>query len=270
MKLAAASILVGSKLTVAEGVPILEEGLKNATGDRERTNIRIALAMGYLIQDKFAPLLDVSSALLKDEPESRTAYVDNTLALMGLGRYDEALALADERLKLLENDSDAYQMKIQIETNRGDFAAARGWAQKLADLGKEDAMLLNDETWYALFTGKVEQADITKAIHATEMQKDSPAILHTLACLYAEVGNTKDAHDVLLRAMDDWNLDEPNDEVWYVLGRIAEQYGEREIAIADYHKLEKPKEVLSLPTSTWKLAQIRLKAMGADTTTASK
>jgi hypothetical protein len=41
----------------------------------------------------------------------------------------------------------------------------------------------------------------------------------------------------LLRAMDDWNLDEPNGEVWYVLGRIAEQYGERDIAIADYRKL---------------------------------
>jgi tetratricopeptide (TPR) repeat protein/transglutaminase-like putative cysteine protease len=268
MKLAAAAILAVSKPTAAQGVPILEEALKDATSDRERTNIRIALAVGYLIQDKFAPLLEVSSALVKEEPESKTAFIDNVYALMGLGRNDEAMALADGRLKLLENDSDAYQMKIQIETNRGNFAAARGWAQKLADLGKEDAMLLNDETWYALFTGKVEQADIAKAIRATEMQKDSPAILHTLACLYAEVGSTKDAHDVLLRAMDVWNLDEPNDEVWYVLGRIAEQYGEREIAIADYRKLEKPKEVLALSTSTWELAQIRLKAMGVEETTA--
>lgn len=263
MKLAAAVILVGSKPTVAQGVPILEQGLKDSTSDRERTNIRIALAVGYLMQDKFAPLLDVSSALVKEEPESKTAFIDNVYALMGLGRYDEAMALADQRLKLLENDSDAYEMKIEIEADRGDFAAARGWAQKLADLGKEDAMLLNNETWYALFTGKVEQADIAKAIRATEMQKDAPGILHTLACLYAEAGNTKDAYDVLLRAMDDWNLDEPNDEVWYVLGRIAEQYGERDIAIADYRKLEKPKEALMLATSTWKLAQIRLKAMGA-------
>jgi hypothetical protein len=68
--------------------------------------------------------------------------------------------------------------------------------------------------------------------------------------------------------MDDWNLDEPNDEVWYVLGRIAEQYGEREIAIADYRKLEKPKELLSIHTSTWQLAQVRLKAIGAEETAA--
>jgi tetratricopeptide (TPR) repeat protein len=268
MKLAAAAILVGTKPTVAEGVPILEAALENASGDRERTNIRIALALGYLIQNNFKGMLEVSSALVKDEPESKTAFIDNELALMGLERYDEALALADERLKLLENDSDAYEMKMQVEADRGNIAAARGWAQKLADLGKEDAMLMNNETWYALFSGKVDQADITKAIRATEMQKDAPAILHTLACLYAEVGNTKDAREVLLRAMDDWNLDEPNDEVWYVLGRIAEQYGEREIAIADYRKLEKPKEPLGIPTSTWRLAQMRLKAMGAEETAA--
>jgi len=264
MKLAAASILVGSKPTVAQGVPILEAALKEAAGDRERTNIRIALAMGYMIQNNFKGMLEVASALLKDEPESKTAFVDNELALMGLGRHDEALALADARLKLLENDSDAYEMKMEVEANRGNIAAARGWAQKLADLGKEDAMLMNNETWDALFSGKVEQADIAKAIRATEMQKDSPAILHTLACLYAETGNTKDAREVLLRAMDDWNLDEPNDDVWYVLGRIAEQYGEREIALADYRKMQKPKEALALPTSTWMLAQIRLKAMGAE------
>ena len=264
MKLAAAAILVGSKPTVAVGVPILEAALKDATGDRERTNIRIALSVGYLIQDNFKSMLDVSSALEKDEPESKTAFIDNELALRGLSRYDEALALADDRLKLLENDNDAYEMKMEVEADRGNIAAARGLAQKLADLGKEDAMLLNNEAWDTLFTGKVEQADIAKAIRATEMQKDSPGILHTLACLYAEAGNTKDAREVLLRAMDDWNLDEPNDDVWYVLGRIAEQYGEREIALADYRKLEKPKEPIAVPTSTWKLAQIRFKAMGAE------
>jgi tetratricopeptide (TPR) repeat protein/transglutaminase-like putative cysteine protease len=270
MTLAAAAILAGSKPTVAEGVSILEKGLKAATSDRERTNIRLALTAGYLIRDNFVGLLDVSSTLLKDEPESRTAFIDNVLALMGLGRYDAALALADARLKLLENDTDALQMKIQVEADRGDFAAAHALSQKLSGMGKEDAMMLNNEAWYALFSGKVTQDDIALAIRATEMQKDTPSILHTLACLYAEVGDTKDARDVLLRAMDVWNLDQPNDDVWYVLGRIAEQYGERDIAIADYSRLNKPKEVLSLPTSTWQLAQRRLKAMGADLPPAAK
>jgi tetratricopeptide (TPR) repeat protein len=155
-------------------------------------------------------------------------------------------------------------MKMETEANRGNFAAARGWAQKLIDQGKENAGLLNNIAWYALFTGKIEDADIATAIKSTQMAKDNPSILHTLACLYAEVGRTKEAHDLLLRGMDEMNLDEPNDAYWYAFGRIAEQYGEREIAIADYRKLEKPKQALEIPTSTYRLAQMRLKSLGAD------
>ena len=253
-----------TKPTVDRGVAILEEGLKDAANDRERTNIQLTLAVGYSFQDNYSRLLDVSSALLKQEPESIQAYFYESEALMGLGRYDEAIALADDRLKMLDNDSDALSMKVQIEANRGDFAAAHAWGEKLLAIGKENAETLNSLAWNALFTGRVTDDDIATAVKATQMEKDDPNILHTLACLYAEVGNTKDAYDVLLRAMDEWNLDQPNDEVWYVLGRIAEQYGERDIAIADYRKLEKPKEVLAIPTSTWRLAQIRLKAMGAE------
>ena len=264
MKLAAAAIMVGTKPTVTQGVAILEEAQKDASTDREKTNIQLALADGYFLQDNFANLLDTSSALLKQFPESKQAFIYNMQALMGLGRHDQAIALADERLKLLDNDKDALMMKMETEANRSNFAAARGWAQKLIDQGKENAFLLNNIAWYALFTGKIEDADLATAIKSTQMAKDSPSILHTLACLYAEVGRTKEAHDLLLRGMDDMNLDEPNDSYWYAFGRIAEQYGEREIAIADYRKLEKPKRTLEIPTSTYRLAQMRLKIMGAD------
>ena len=116
--------------------------------------------------------------------------------------------------------------------------------------------------WFALYTGKVGQADVATATKATQMDHDNPAILHTMACLYAETGKTKEARDLLLRAMDELNLDEPDDDYWYAFGRIAEQFGEREVAIADYRKLEKPKNAMAIPTSTYQLAQNRLKAMG--------
>ena len=256
--------MVGTKPTVAQGLAILEEIQKDASTDRENTNIQLALANGYILQENFAKLLDTSSALLKQFPESRLAFIYNMQALMALGRHDQAIALADERLKLLENDQDALMMKMETEANRSNFAAARGWAHQLIDQGKENASLLNSIAWFALFTGKIEDADIATAIKSTQMAKDNPSILHTLACLHAEVGRTKEAHDLLLRGMDDMNLDEPNDAYWYAFGRIAEQYGERETAIADYRKLEKPKRALEIPTSTYRLAQMRLKIMGAD------
>jgi tetratricopeptide (TPR) repeat protein len=264
MKLAAAALLAGSKATAAQGVALLEEGLKDAATDRERTNIQLALADGYSTQENYTKLLEISSTLLTQVPESKLAFREKVQALIGLGRNDEAIALGDERLKLLDGDQDVLLAKMEIEANRSNFAAARGLVQKLIDQGKEDAGLLNDYAWYALFTGKVEDDDIQKAIKSTQLAKDSPSILHTLACLYAEVGKTKEAHDLLLRGMDDLNLDEPNDVYWYAFGRIAEQYGEREIAITDYRKLEKPKEPLAIPTSTYRLAQMRLKALNAD------
>jgi tetratricopeptide (TPR) repeat protein len=263
MTLAAAALLVATKPTASQGIKILEEAKQNAKTDREKTNLEIALAVGYSELNDYTKLLVVASDLLKEVPESRTAFMTNVEALIGLKRYDEALGLADARLKLLDGDPDALQAKMRIDETRGNYAAARGWIQKIIDAGKEDANVLNSMAWFSLYTGKVTDADIATATRANQMERDNPAILHTLACVYAETGKTKEAHDLLLRAMDELNLDEPNDDYWYAFGRIAEQYGEREVAIADYRKLEKPKDPLLISTSTYQLAQNRLKAMGA-------
>ena len=64
-------------------------------------------------------------------------------------------------------------MKMETEANRGNFVAARGWAQKLVDQGKESAEILNSVAWFALFTGKVTDADIATSIKSTQMAKES-------------------------------------------------------------------------------------------------
>ena len=85
--------------------------------------------------------------------------------------------------------------------------------------------------------------------------------LHTLGCLYAESGRTKEAREVLIQAMDLQVMDEPDPNYWYAFGRIAEQYGELEVAKADYAKVTKPKKAVELPDSTYLLAQTRLNAL---------
>jgi tetratricopeptide (TPR) repeat protein/transglutaminase-like putative cysteine protease len=270
MKLAAASLLVNSKSTVAGGVALLEEALKRAATDREKTNVELALAAGYETEENYQSLLVVSSELVKQVPESRLAFLNEVEAEIGLGRYDDAMALCDQRLKLFDGDSDAMLAKMRIDTGRGSYEAARGWVQKLVDSGKGDAGLLNSGAWFSLFTGKVSQEDISTAIKAAQMSKDNPAILHTLACLYAETGQTKEARDLLIRGLDELNLVEPDDDYWYAFGRIAEQYGERDIAVADYHRLAKPKQAIAIPTSTYLLAQTRLKTLGEGSTAKGK
>ncbi len=79
--------------------------------------------------------------------------------------------------------------------------------------------------------------------------------------MYVEVGKTKEAREVLVQAMDEMNLDEPDDNYWYAFGRIAEQYGEKETAIHIYHLVEKPKQAVGVPGSSYQLAQMRLAAI---------
>lgn len=270
MRLAADALLAESKPTAAEGVAHLEEARRTAPTEHERTNIELALATGYAAEENYRKLYEVSSDLLKQVPESRLAFTETIDALLGLGRYDEAMRLANERLKLLEDDADAYRAKMAIESTRGDYSEARAWARKLVDTGNEDADILNSIAWLALFTARVEPADLSTAIRATQMSRDNPAILHTLACLYARSGKAKEAHDLLLRGMDEMNLVEPDDDYRYAFGLIAEQYGEKDIALADYRKLSKPKDALTIPTSSYKLAQMRIEALESGEKAAGK
>lgn len=270
MRLAAAALLADSKPTAAEAIAILEPERRTAATEHERTNIELALATGYSVQQNFQKLYEVASELLKQVPESKLAFMETINALVGIGRYDAAMHVADERLKLLEDDPDAYQAKMNIESSRGDYTQARAWARKLVDMGNGDANLMNSIAWYALFTPAIDPEDIATAIKATQMSRNNPAILHTLACLYAQSGKAKEAHDLLLRGMDELNLVEPDDDYWYAFGLIAEQYGEKEIALADYRKLSKPKYALAIPTSTYKLAEMRIKALEAGTQEASR
>jgi tetratricopeptide (TPR) repeat protein len=89
------------------------------------------------------------------------------------------------------------------------------------------------------------------------------AELHTLASIYAVEGKTKEARETLLQAMKSANLSLPNSEVWYVLGSIYEQYGVDDAAIEAYKKVDKP-EGFIFPTSTYILAQTRLKALASN------
>jgi tetratricopeptide (TPR) repeat protein len=133
----------------------------------------------------------------------------------------------------------------------------------MIDEGKAEPQDLNGASWHALFIGKVGPADLENALKAAQLSDNSPDALHTLACLYTEVGKTKEAREILIHGMDLLNLDEPNPDYWYAFGRIAEQYGVRDVAIADYNRVTKPEKSVQIPDSTYRLAQMRLQALNA-------
>lgn len=131
-------------------------------------------------------------------------------------------------------------------------------------LEKSDASDKNQSAWYALFTGTVSGDDVQTALAAAQANQNDGSVLHTLGCLYAEVGKTKEAREVLVRAMDLGNLDEPNDAFWYAFGRLAEQYGETDVARAVYERVSKPAKREQIPGSPFRLSQTRMNAIGTE------
>ena len=261
MKLAAAALLVQTKPATTEGVFLMEEAKKLAGSDQERTNINLALLSGDTNLEDYEKLLAVSSELAKQYPESRRVFLSESRALRALGRFDEANSLAQQRLKRIPDDVDALRTLVENAVAREDYRAAYEISQKIVDAGKAEASDLNGRAWLTLFFERAEGPDIETAIKASQLDQNDYHTLHTLGCLYAVAGKTKEAREVLLQAMNLQHLDEPNPDYWYAFGLIAEQYGERNVATADYAKVTKPKRPLQIPESSYRLAQNRLKIL---------
>jgi len=86
------------------------------------------------------------------------------------------------------------------------------------------------------------------------------AILHTMAALYAQTGRYEDARKLMQKCLEMGGDSTPNNEDWFVFGRIAEGYGFLQSARQSYEKVEKP--VNGEPNSTWELARRRLAVLG--------
>jgi tetratricopeptide (TPR) repeat protein/transglutaminase-like putative cysteine protease len=262
MQVAAASILIQTKPTARKGIAILETARNNAPTDAERLNIDLALARGYFVIEDYAKGLPIVARLATQNPDSKRLFQAHALGLRGLGRWSELDRIAEERLTRKPQDIDATRVLIGSAEGRGDFKLAHSLGLKLVASGKAEASDLNNLAWGSLFTSSSDD-DVETAVKAARMSQDQPGVLHTLGCVYAEVGKTREAREVLLQAMDKLNLDAPDTNYWYAFGRIAEQYGEREIAISLYSRVTKPKDAIQLPSSSYSLAQMRLRILGA-------
>jgi tetratricopeptide (TPR) repeat protein len=116
---------------------------------------------------------------------------------------------------------------------------------------------LNNAAWVKL----VEGSDLANAAlqvrRALQLAPDEHNILNTAAAIAAERSDFAEAREHLDKANDG---EDPPPADWYVHGRIFEQLGLRDDAIAAYRKAAaKPSESI---TSTYHVATRRLKALG--------
>jgi tetratricopeptide (TPR) repeat protein len=132
----------------------------------------------------------------------------------------------------------------------------------ILDSGKAISADYNQFAWMGLFDNHVGEAELKAAQQSNMLSKNgSFGELHTLACVYAVLGKTTEARQVLAQAIAAQTDPEPNSEVWYALGLIYEQYGAREAALTAYGKVtvhEFDAQTYVGPTDTYILAQRRI------------
>lgn len=262
MKLAAAALLCETKPTAQEGLKILEGALGEAKDDAEKLNISLALLDGYASLEQYQKESELASRLAKDHPDSKRLFLDQAGSLRMSGRSAEADQLAKDWLKKQPDDIAGSRVLLWNAIEREDYVVAREQAKQILESSRADASDYNNASWYGLFTGKVEDLDVASATKSLQVSQNRAGTMHTLGCVYAAEGKTKEAREVFLQAMDLLNMDEPDGNYWFGFGRIAEQYGEITSAKEDYQRVTKPDNPAYIPGSSYRLAQMRLAAMG--------
>jgi tetratricopeptide (TPR) repeat protein len=247
LRVAAASLTTDRSMS-KEAEPILVAAREKAESESARAAMDLALAAIYEGRKEWPRMLEATTRLAASHADSPTAFSRHVEALLRNQKSAEATALAKQRLERLPGDRDALHALTLSAAEAGDYAAAQQYAVQVVDqIGpkREDYALA---AWMALFTGTQLERAIEHAQHASKdttedkpSDRDSVSALHALAALYAATGRSVEARTALLKEMDDKYRGALADNDWYILGRIAENYGVNEYAIAAYRKVDKEK-----------------------------
>jgi tetratricopeptide (TPR) repeat protein len=260
MQWAAAALAAGNS-TIKGLIPDLRAAWEKAPQGDSRTSFTLLLAEAYRTAQDGARLKEVAAELLKSYPDSYTAIGMAAGADEFLKDWDDWKQMLDAQIARHPSDETLLRMKAGYYETRGDWPAARATIQSLIDKGKATAADYNRLAWSALFDNKADDDTVKAARQATSLTNNTSfSELHTLACLYAAQGKTSEARDLLFKTMRGFNMDVPNESVWFAFAMLYEQYGINDAAIDAYQKVQKPEGYFG-PTSTYVLAQSRLKAL---------
>jgi len=260
MRIAALSLFANSSF-IKPYLPELKKATDRASNG-EKTKMQIILLAAYRALEQWPEMKNLAWQMLQTQPTSEyafTATADAAWKTRDWTAWEKAIAL---RLDKFPEDHLAMSSKSHFFDYQGKIEEGRKVLKQLIDSGRATAQDMNEYGWDALFTGTVDDSDLELVVRASGMTENTNyAIIHTLACLYAEAGKTKEAYELLLHVISIGGLDEPDSAVWYGLGRLAEQYGEYDAALAAYNRITIEDEEQGLPISTWELGQKRIRAL---------
>ncbi|HKF46120.1 MAG TPA: DUF3857 domain-containing protein [Terracidiphilus sp.] len=263
MRLAAFALLAGSM----DAKPCLEEIAayrEKATGQRQ-TDADLLLAVSAMNAEQPAVGLPAAKRLLEQEPDSEVAL---NLAGQGYALENNAAGWQQMLAPLLQKkpaDHDLLAQQSRAYALARDYKNAQSIQQKVLDSGKATADDYNSYAWLGLFHNDSGEDIIKAAQQSAQMNKNSGfAELHTLACIYAAQGKSTEARQVLKEAMFAGNMPTPTSQIWYALGLIYEQYGEKAAALDAYRRVQAHEfddHTYIDPVATYTLAQERIREL---------
>ena len=205
-------------------------------------------------------LMEVSARLYRQLPRSDVAFGMYIGALKESGRISVAVDLLTKRVNERPRDVASRARLADLLTELGKKERAESIMRDSIRLGVATPSTFNNLAWLRLFADDVSEADVAIALEANTMTSfENPSHLHTLAALYAEIGKTKEAMQLVLRRMEMANADSPDNADWYLLGRIMHDYGLLKLARDAYERVENNED---RPTdSTWALARMKLRQL---------
>lgn len=257
----AALVLLPSKELKGPYLEALKQVRSAAKSDIDRARLSLVIAYAYSAQERWKEMLPITEELTKSFPTSLRAFNLQVTALIGSMRLSDWNQLVEERVAKYADEFAYIRSSAELAVYQGRFVKAREILKSIMDKGQASSNDLNSYAWDALLLpGAVDQDAIEAAMRANDLSNGTNfAILHTLGCVYAAAGRGGQARESLLKAMDSLHLEEPNSELWFGFGMIAEQYGEHDAALSMYGRVEKNSS--EYPGTTYKLAQIHMNAL---------
>jgi tetratricopeptide (TPR) repeat protein/transglutaminase-like putative cysteine protease len=255
-----AAAMLASSQEVEPLLPLLVAARKQARDESERSAWTLALGSAYSTLEKWSAVRIAAEQLLHASNDSVTAFQLYAVSCIRLKDWNAAISAANERKARFPRDPDAVAILSTIADQQGKLDESLNILRSaIKESSKPSAALLNNYSWNCLFMDKMPEDAIEmaqRAVRVTEGKKFG--VIHTLSAVYAEVGRVGEARELLLKGMEDENMDEPDSSIWYVFGRIAEQYGRIDAAVKAYQRVEKEQEEGVGSNSTYNLAQRRI------------
>lgn len=174
--------------------------------------------------------------------------------------WDKATAIVKKVLQAKPDHPEALIDLHNILLGQERIGEAIDVLGKALALGFKPDLVHNDIAWAMLFLPRLDERALDHAEHAVSLtQRRQGAPLHTLAVVQAELGRPEEARQTMLELFTVEGIETPRSLDWYIIGRIAEEYGERRTALDAYRMVERPSQ--PHPLSTFSLAQRRLRLL---------